>query len=162
MMNLRAAEVHEIEHLAQLWHEGWRDGHAHIAPAALVEARTLASFATRLAAALPDTFVAGPEQAPAGFFILRGDELYQFFVARSSRGSAFAAALIAAAEAELARRGAATAWLACAVGNDRAARFYEKCGWRNVRSQVNRLETAHGVFEIDHWRYEKRMNSAIP
>ena len=162
MMNDRPAAAHEIDYLAALWLEGWRDGHAHIAPAALVEARTLTSFAERLAAALPDTFVAGPEAAPAGFFMLRGDELYQFFVARSARGSSFAASLIAAAEAELARRGATTAWLACAVGNDRAARFYQKTGWRNVRTQVNRLETAAGVFEIEHWRYEKRVATAIP
>lgn len=157
MTSVRAPEPDEIDRLAALWFEAWRDGHAHIAPPALVAVRTVASFAERLAAALPDTFVAGPRQAPAGFFMLKNDELYQFFVARSARGSGFAALLIAAAEAELAQRGVATAWLACAVGNDRAARFYEKCGWRNMRTQVNRLETAHGVFEIDHWRYEKRV-----
>lgn len=159
MTSVRPAEPHEVDQLAALWFEAWRDGHAHIAPAALVEVRTVASFAERLAAALPDTFVAGLTQVPAGFFMLRNDELYQFFVARSARGSGFAASLIAAAEAELARRGVATAWLVCAVGNDRAARFYEKCGWRKVRTQVNRLETARGVFEVNHWRYEKRVSS---
>jgi ribosomal protein S18 acetylase RimI-like enzyme len=39
-----------------------------------------------------------------------------------------AAALIADAEAMLAEHGVEMAWLACAVGNNRAARFYEKSG----------------------------------
>jgi len=152
---IRTAEGGEIDHLARLWHEGWRDGHGAIAPAGLVKVRTLESFAERLAAALADTFVAGPVGAPAGFFMLRGDEVYQFFVARPARGSGFATSLMAGAEAELARRGIATAWLDCAVGNDRAARFYQKCGWREARKQVNRLETTEGVFEVPHWRFEK-------
>ena len=71
--------------LARLWHEGWQDGHAHLAPPGLVAARTVERFRERLAAALSDTFVTGPHGAPDGFFILRGDELYQFFVARAAR-----------------------------------------------------------------------------
>jgi len=156
-MNVRPAQTTELDHLARLWHEGWRDGHAHLAPPGLVAARTVERFRERLAAALSDTFVTGPHGAPDGFFILRGDELYQFFVARAARGTSVAPALIEAAEAELAQRGLATAWLACAAGNDRAARFYEKQGWRNARTQVNRLETPDGVFEIEHWRFEKEV-----
>jgi len=154
---IRKAEPGEVDALARLWHEAWLDGHGTIAPPALVEARTRESFAGRLAAALPDLSVAGPAEAPTGFFILRRDEIYQFFVARSARGSGFAASLMAAAEAELARRGVETAWLDCAVGNDRAARFYQKCGWRNAGRHVNRLETSAGVFEVPHWRFEKRV-----
>ena len=162
VMKVRRAETADLEALARLWHESWRDGHAHIAPAGLIKARTPESFAERIAAALPDTFVSGPEEAPLGFFILKGDELYQFFVARAVRGTGVAATLLAAAEAELARRGVATAWLACAVGNDRAARFYGKCGWRNARTQVVRLETAEGMFEVEHWRFEKEVRRSSP
>ena len=154
-MSVRAADVGEIDPLARLWHQGWNDAHAALAPAGLVRARTLESFRDRLAAALPDTFVIGLPGAPSGFHMLKGDELYQFYVARSARGSGVAAALIADAEARLAARGVTTAWLACAIGNDRAARFYEKCGWVRARTQVNRLETADGVFEVEIWRYEK-------
>jgi GNAT superfamily N-acetyltransferase len=156
-MIVRAAREDELDHLARLWHDAWRDGHAHVAPAGLLRARSVENFAGRIAAALPDTFVAGPQGAPTGFFMLKDDELYQFFVAREARGSGFAASLLIAAEAELARRGVATAWLACAVGNNRAARFYEKTGWRVARTQVNRLETNEGVFEVEHWRFEKEM-----
>src|SRR4051794_13021160 len=115
---IRKAERGELDALARLWLEAWLDGHGTIAPAALVKLRTVASFAERLGAALPDVFVAGPPAAPAGFFILRDDEIYQFFVARSARGSGFSASLMGAAEVELARRGVALAWLDCAVGND--------------------------------------------
>jgi hypothetical protein len=36
--------------------------------------------------------------------------------------------LMAAAEAERVRRGITRPWLACAIGDDYAARFYEKAG----------------------------------
>ena len=114
-----------------------------------------------MAAALADTFVIGPPGAPAGFYMLKDDELYQFYLAREARGSGIAAALIADAEARLAARGVATAWLACGIGNDRAARFYEKCGWVRARTQVNRLETPNGVFEVEVWRYEKRVRRGV-
>src|ERR1044072_6354041 len=143
-MSVRPAAEAEIEHLARLWHEGWHDAHASLAPAGLVRARTLDSFRERMAAALADTFVIGAPGAPSGFSMLKGDELYQFYVARAARGSGIAAALIADAEARLAGRGVATAWLACGIGNDRAARFYEKCGWGRARTQGNRLGTSGG------------------
>jgi len=48
-----------------------------------------------------------------------------------------------------------TAWLACAIGNERAARFYEKHGWRRAGIVTNAAETSQGVFMLDVWRYEK-------
>jgi GNAT superfamily N-acetyltransferase len=155
----RAMEASEIGAAARLWHDGWHDAHATLAPAGLIRARTLASFHDRLVTARDDARVAGPAGAPLGLFLLKGDELNQFYLARAARGTGLAAALIVDAEALLAARGVATAWLACAVGNDRAARFYEKRGWRNARTLANRLETADGVFEMPVWRYEKRMGS---
>lgn len=154
---IRPAEASDIDPLATLWHEGWNDGHAAVAPAGLIAARTRESFRARIAAALADTFATEPAGAPDGFFMLKGDELYQFYVARPARGSGLAASLMTAAEAQLARRGVATAWLHCAAGNNRAARFYEKAGWRNARTEPSRLETALGVFEIEVWRFEKRL-----
>lgn len=91
------------------------------------------------------------------FFMLRDDELYQLFVARSARGTGVAAVLIDDAEARLAARGMKTACLHCAVGNDRAARFYEKRGWTKVHTALLRLETEEGAFEVAHWRFEKSM-----
>ena len=65
--------------------------------------------------------VVGPVGAPVGLSVVKGDELYQLFVSAQSRGTGVAAALIADAQARLSARGVETAWLTCAIGNDRAA-----------------------------------------
>jgi ribosomal protein S18 acetylase RimI-like enzyme len=57
--------------------------------------------------------------------LIKGDERYQHPVSSEARCSGVAAALIAEAEARLAERDVGRGRLACAVGNDRAARFYE-------------------------------------
>jgi ribosomal protein S18 acetylase RimI-like enzyme len=154
-MDVRPAEAGEIDHLAKLWYDGWQDAHALILPADLARLRTLESFRDRLQAALPNVRVAGPSGEPVGFCIVQGDELYQLYVSAQSRGSGVAAALIADAEARLSESGVETAWLACAIGNERAARFYEKCGWRRIGTVVSQLETSKGIFPLEVWRYEK-------
>ena len=68
-----------------------------------------------------------------------------------------AIALLRDAEARLAESGVEVAWLACAIGNDRAARFYEKCGWRRTATVVYHAEAPGGSFPIEVWRYEKRL-----
>jgi ribosomal protein S18 acetylase RimI-like enzyme len=65
--------------------------------------------------------------------------------------------LISDAEARLAEHGVQTAWLACAVGNDRAARFYEKSAWRLTGTFLSSVETSSGLFSLEAWRYEKRL-----
>jgi GNAT superfamily N-acetyltransferase len=154
-MNVRPAEMSELDQLATIWYDGWQDAHARILPAALARLRTLESFRERLERALADIRVTGPIGEPTGFVIVKGDELYQLFVAASSRGAGVAAMLIADAEARIAASGASTGWLACAIGNDRAARFYEKQGWRRVGTMINDAETSEGTFPLETWRYEK-------
>ena len=65
------------------------------------------------------------------------------------------------AERRLAARGVATAWLACAIGNERAARFYERQGWRRTGVVVNLAETAEGPFPLEVWRYEKVLEPGL-
>ena len=156
-MDVRAAAETDIAHLATVWHDGWHDAHARLVPAQLTRLRTLESFAARLRAALRDVRVAGPLGAPAGFHMLKGDELYQFYVSAPSRGSGVAARLIADAEAQLAANGTRTAWLACAIGNERAARFYEKSGWHRARTVIVASQTSDGPFPLEVWRYEKHL-----
>ena len=160
-MDVRDADGTEIDQLARVWHEGWHESHAALVPAELTRLRTLESFRHRLQEALPSIRVVGPFRDPAGFCIVKGAELYQLFVSARSRGSGAAAALIADAEARLAESGVETAWLACAIGNERAARFYEKCGWSRVGTMLNRLDTSTGQFPLEVWRYEKSLKSSL-
>jgi GNAT superfamily N-acetyltransferase len=157
---VRPADETELNQLARVWFQSWRDAHAAIVPAELTRARTLESFVQRLGDLLLDTRVVGPVGSSAGFCIVKDDELYQLFVAAEARGSGAAAALIVDAERVLADSGVRTAWLACAIGNDRAARFYEKRGWRRSGTIVSQLETEAGVIPLEVWRYEKDLVAA--
>ena len=156
-MEVRNAEPDEVAALARVWHDSWRDAHLAILPDALVRARTLASFRERMASQLDTVRVVGPVGAPLGLCMLRESELYQLFVSAEARGAGVAAALIADAEQRLRETGTKTAWLECAIGNERAARFYEKSGWRRVGVVLTRLETIDGPFDLEVWRYEKRL-----
>jgi ribosomal protein S18 acetylase RimI-like enzyme len=159
-MDVRDAEAAEIDGLARVWFDGWHDAHAQIVPAELTRLRTLENFRQRLEEALADVRVAGPPGAPVGFSMIKEDELYQLYVAAPSRGSGVAAALIADAESRLAARGVKTAWLACAIGNDRAARFYEKYSWRRVGTMLNQLDASAEHMTLEVWRYEKPLRSS--
>jgi ribosomal protein S18 acetylase RimI-like enzyme len=154
---VRAATRDELPALSRLWYDGWRDAHVKIVPESLARTRTIESFRERLSAALSNTRVLGPQDRPLGFHVTKGEELYQFYVAAEARGGGAAGVLMADAEESLAARGVKTAWLACAIGNDRAARFYEKSGWRRVGSIVESLETSEGPFDLEVWRYEKEL-----
>lgn len=154
---VRAAVEAEIDRLATIWHEGWQDAHARLLPPELARIRTLESFRERLRAGLATVRVVGEPGRPLGFCMVKDDELYQLYVASEARGTGAAAALVADAEARMADRGVSVAWLACAIGNDRAARFYEKCGWRRAGNMINPLDTPDGVLALEVWRYEKRL-----
>jgi len=157
-MQVRSVDAGEIDALAQVWHDSWHGSHAALAPPELVRLRTLPSFRDRLAVMLPNISVVGPLGAPLGFCAIRGDELYQLFVSSKAHGTGVAAALIADGESRLAANGVELAWLACAVGNARAARFYEKSGWRNAGAFVKMSKTSNGTFPVNQWRFEKRLS----
>jgi len=104
---------------------------------------------------LQNTRVIGERGQPLGFCTIKEDELYQLFVTRAARGTNVAIRLIDDGEARLAAVGYKLAWLSCAIGNERAARFYEKRGWYCARTFTSVLNTAKGKFELEAWRYEK-------
>jgi GNAT superfamily N-acetyltransferase len=155
--DVRPATTAEIDRIARVWFDGWHEAHAHLMPSELTRLRTLESFAERLHPLLPDVRVVGAPGEPVGFCALKDDELYQMFVSRDARGSGAAAALMADAEQRLTAAGVTTAWLACAIGNDRAARFYEKSGWRRASVVTYHAETPTGVLPLEVWRYEKSL-----
>ena len=156
-MDVRPAEVGELDQIAKLWYDGWQDAHATIVPPELAALRTLTSFRNRLEKGLGKVRVTGPLGEPRGFYMLKHDELDQFFVAAHARGSGVAATLLLDAETRLVEGGVQTAWLACAIGNERAARFYEKHGWCRVGTMVHHAEAPNGTYALETWRYEKSL-----
>ena len=158
-MEVRHAEFADLDPLATLWLEGWRDAHEGIVPKELARYRTLSSFRERLEAALPHLRVVGPVGKPLGFCSIQADELYQLYVSRDARGSGAARMLLSDGEHRLAGLGIQVAWLACAIGNERAAKFYEKSGWHRIGIMTSKLPTPDGIFPLDVWRYEKDLSA---
>ncbi|HET6360714.1 MAG TPA: GNAT family N-acetyltransferase [Gemmatimonadota bacterium] len=162
LVQIRNAEVGEVGRLARLWYDSWHDAHATIVPVELPRLRTVERLAERLAAMLPGVRVVDLSREPAGLCAIKDDELYLLYLSAKARGSGVAAALLADAETRLSQGGVEVAWLACAIGNDRAARFYEKWGWHRVGTEVKQLDTPNGSFPLEVWRYEKRLHRRSP
>lgn len=155
----RNATAADIPILARIWFEGWQDGHLDILPKELRAVRTLDRFTERLEQGLGDVIVATMDDVPAGLVMLQADELDQFYVDAPARGTGLAAQIMAEAEAELTRRGHPTAHLFCAVGNDRAARFYEKMGWQRTATLEHMVGEGDVSVPVKVWRYEKALRS---
>lgn len=151
----RDAGPADVPALAILWHDGWQDAHAGLLPEAIGSARTLASFHQRLAEGLGAVRIVEDQDGPVGLSLIKGAELYQFYVAERARGSGAAQLLMADTDARFRDAGVRLAWLACAVGNERAASFYRKTGWRFARNFINVLELPDGPFDLEVWRFEK-------
>jgi GNAT superfamily N-acetyltransferase len=130
-MILRPGEPGDAAAVAQIWRDGWHDGHADLVPASLVAVRTDESFRTRAAARVVDTTVAEVDGEVAGFVMVVHDEAEQVYVSSRHRGTGVAAALLAEAERQIREDGHPEAWLAVVAGNARARAFYEKQGWRD-------------------------------
>jgi GNAT superfamily N-acetyltransferase len=128
-LTLRPARTDDAPVVADIWRRGWRDGHLGHVPDALVAIRTDESFDTRAAHRVGDTVVATVDGDVAGFIMVVGDEVEQVYVAAEHRGGGVAAALLTEAERLVAANGHDRAWLAVAVGNARARRFYAKRAW---------------------------------
>ncbi len=149
---IRAAKDADIDAVAALWHEGWHDGHAAICPPELTALRTLDSFIERTKSHLPTTYVS---DNVVGFFMVEGAEIYQMYVGRAGRGTGLATEQMERAERIIAEAGHKKAWLACSIGNERAARFYEKSGWTRQGTRIEQLEVTGGTFDLKVWIYEK-------
>lgn len=154
---IRDAVLNDVPTLVSIWHDGWHEAHAAFVSEDLVRVRTVEDFARRLKAMLPETKVAGTPGKPLGFCSIREDELMHLFVSPEARGSGAATALLRDGEARLRSRGTRVAWLACIIGNLRAARFYEREHWRRTNTMTYLAETPTGRFALDEWRYEKEL-----
>ncbi|MEH6673542.1 MAG: GNAT family N-acetyltransferase [Sulfitobacter sp.] len=153
-MQIKPAHPDDAARLAEMWYQGWHQAHASVVPTALTTLRTPEEFTMRMRVHLKHTKVAWVDGQIAGFFMVDHDEIYQFYINAAFQGSGLAQQMMAATEAEL---GHGLKWLACTVGNTRAARFYEACGWVQAGAIPYEVETGEGPLQIDVWRYEKRL-----
>lgn len=148
-----------IAELVEVWYDGWHEAHAAIVPPDLVRLRTRDSFRDRALQNAGGTRLAIGDDRLLGFVMVKGDELYQLYVAPEARGQGVAQSLIGEAERRIRAAGHSRAWLACSVGNDRAARFYRNAGWRNVGTRTVDLDTSAGSFPLTVWRFEKDLTA---
>ena len=149
----RPATPEDAGAVAQIWREGWRDGHLGHVPDALVAVRTPESFTQRAADRVGDTTVAIVDGDVAGFTMVVGDEVEQVYVSRSHRGSGVAAALLEDTRRAVGAAGHPQAWLAVATGNARARRFYERCGWTDAGEFDYAAATESGTTPVPSRRY---------
>lgn len=161
-MEIRGAFVSETEALAKLWYNGWNDAHSNLVPEAFAKLRTFEDFTQRLGRVLDNVRVVGAKDDPLGFHIVKLDELNQLYVREDARGKGVAQELISDAESKILSQGFEIAWLACGIGNNRAAKFYQKCGWKMARKFLYEAETSEGIFKFDVWRYEKQLKGKEP
>ena len=154
---LRPAEPADADTLVDLWHDGWHRTHAPLAPPELVERRTWDDFRSRIGGRLPQATVAEVDKTIVGFCSIKQSEIDQLYVAPLAWGTGTAQALLHDGLARLARNGVTVASLICAIGNWRAARFYEKMGWVNAGVVTLMTETSSGPLQVNGWRMEKSL-----
>lgn len=130
--SLRPAVPIDARQIADIWHQGWRDGHLGFVPDELRSVRTEESFHRRAAQRVGDTTVATVRGEVAGFVMVVDDEVEQVYVARQHRGTDVADTLLDEAEREISDAGYSSAWLAVVAGNTRGRRFYERRGWSDA------------------------------
>lgn len=133
--------------VVRLWHDAWHDGHGAVLPAHVIAERTPESFDLRLGPLEAGTLVAEVGGHIQGFAAIEGNEIDQLYVAAEARGTGLAAALLAATEAELARRGIRDVAIQCSAGNDRAHRFYARAGWHDSGVRQAPIWTPDGRHE---------------
>ena len=130
---IRPAEPGDAAAVAEIWRDGWRDGHLGHVPDELVRLRTDESFRLRAAERVGDTIVAVVDGEIAGFIMVVGDEAEQVYVSAAHRGKGVADALLGEAERQVRANGHDVAWLAVVAGNARARAFYERMDWQDDR-----------------------------
>jgi ribosomal protein S18 acetylase RimI-like enzyme len=156
---LRAATTADVDAIARIWHDGWRDGHLGNVPDALLPHRRFEDFLGRVPPRVPDSTVAIINGHIVGFVTVINDEVEQVYVASDARGSGVADKLLRDAEEKVGSR-FDVAWLSVVEGNSRARRFYERNGWRDAGAHDYRAEIGGGTLPVPCRRYEKRVTSS--
>ena len=153
---LRPATAGDVEAVAALWHEGWREAHEGNVPDELTRHRTLTALRRRVVDDLAAIHVVSGDEGPAGFVTVHDDEVEQLYVAPAARGTGVAARLLDHAEAVVAERND-RAWLAVVASNARARGFYARRGWSDTGPWDYEARTGTGTVTVSVHRYEKQV-----
>jgi len=156
-VSLRRARPDDARAVADIWYHGWRDGHLGHVPDELVAVRTQESFDSRASQRVDDTVVALVDDEVAGFVMVVDDEVEQVYVSTRHRGTGVAGVLLSEAERLVEVNGHPRAWLAVAVGNSRARRFYERNGWTDEGRFDYAAEGPAGPIAVACHRFVKRV-----
>ena len=143
--------------VADLWHAGWHDAHPGHVPDGLTAARTLDAFHQRAPGRVADTTVAEVDGRVTGFIMVVGDEVEQVYVGSAARGTGLARTLLTEAERQVAAGGHEVAWLAVAIGNAQARRFYERAGRADADDLPYPVEAGGTTYVSPCRRYTKRV-----
>ena len=141
--------------MAMLWHDAWHDAHDDLVDPAWQRHRNLENFRNRIGVHVPTATVAELDRTIVGYTSLDGEELSQFFLAKSARGTGIAGILMKDAEQRLRDHGVDRAFLLCAKGNQRAFHFYEKMGWKETAGDFQSLELNGKEYRVPVHRMEK-------
>ncbi len=155
-ISIRGAVEADVPALARVWNESWHAGHAALDPEA-AKHRDLPYFQARIGSNLAHIVVAVEGQGIVGFSGWEDDGIGQLFVLPTHFGRQVAAGLLHTVEEVLAKEGHTTIWLHCREGNERARAFYEKHGWRIVRTFDDQIGTHIGFMPTRAWHMEKRL-----
>ena len=150
---VRQAVPGDAPAVAQIWSEGWADGHRGHVPDELYAFRTSGSYLPRAEERIDETLVAEVDGRITGFTVVVGDELEQIYVDREARGTGTALALLREAEERIRRAGHAQAWLAVVDGNARAKAFYERAGWVEAGAIRYAAEAGDATVDVPARRY---------
>lgn len=151
---VRPARTGDVEAIAAVWNDGWREAHLGHLPAEIEAHRRPEGFLRRAVANLPATAVADVGGRVVGFVTTHGDEVEQVYVAPEARATGAADLLLRHGERRIAER-FGRAWLAVIAANTRARRFYERNGWSDAGPFPYEAAAGSGTVSVHAHRYEK-------
>jgi GNAT superfamily N-acetyltransferase len=159
---VQRATVDDIDVVASIWLEGWRDAHLGHVPVELERARLGGSWREEVAGRVAATWVAEIDGRVEGFVTIVGDEVEDLYVAAGARGTGVAATLLRHGEGLVRDAGFSSAWLAVVAGNERARRFYERHGWLDEGPFHHHARTAGGAIAVLAHRYRHHLGAHAP
>jgi GNAT superfamily N-acetyltransferase len=155
VITIQKLEQHQIEQVAQLFHDVWHETQAPLQDPRKAKIRDLAFFGNRIAKRVSNTAVAMKHQEVIGFTSWFQGSLNSLFIAKEYRGVGVGSLLYAEAVRQMTHSGATQFELDCVVGNFAARAFYERRGWRIHEELQTEDETPEGRCVTSSWMMVK-------